>query len=109
MFSSILSKTEIHFFLDKKGISELPAWGGEGSVPLCSDAATALATKKHKDEFGKAKLRSISLKSKKTRSDRSLSCPEKVWYYKVKVKGDKKRTYAILMNDSFVEPRIIEK
>jgi len=109
LFSSLSSNTESHFFLNKKDIQNLPRWDGEGTTPLSADTATAIAIKKHKAKFGKAKLRSISLKSKKTHCDKSLSCPKKLWYYKAKVKGGKKKTYVVLLDGSFVEPRMVKK
>ena len=109
LFSSYSSNIESHFLIDKKDIANLPAWDGESSVPLSTDAASDLALSKHKSKFVNAKLRSVSLKSKKTHCDKKLSCPKELWYYKAKVKGGKKKTYVILMDGSFVEPKMVKK
>lgn len=105
LLSSMSSNKTSHFVVKNKDIEGLPAWNGEGSAPLSIEAATKLAISKHKEKFSKAKLKSISLKSKKTHCGKSLSCPKSLWYYKAKVKGKKKKTYIILMDGSFVKPK----
>lgn len=105
LLTSMSSNTTSHFVVKNKDIVELPVWDGEGSAPLSIDAATKLAKNKHKEKFTKAKLKSISLKSKRTHCGKSLSCPKNLWYYKAKVKGGKRKTYIILMDGSFVKPK----
>lgn len=105
LFISGSSNQTSSYVVKNKTIADLPEWNGDGVAPLSNDDATKLALNKHKEKYGKAKLRSISLKSKKTHCDKGLDCAERFWYYKVKVKGEKKKTYVILMDGSFVKPK----
>ena len=105
LLSSMSSNTASHFVVKNKDIVGLPTWDGEGSAPLSIEAASKLAMNKHKEKFVKSKLKSISLKSKRTHCSKSLTCPKSLWYYKAKVKGGKSETYIILMDGSFVTPK----
>ena len=109
LLTSASSNKASVYKIKKADSNALPEWDGEGTAPLSTEDATDLAKDKHKEKFTKAELRSISLKSKRTNCFKDLKCPNKVWYYKAKVKGDKRKTYVILMDGSFVKPEIVKK
>ncbi len=92
------------FVINKKDIPTLAVWDGKDSAPLSLESALKLASNKHKNEFDIVHFRSIGLKSKKTKCDKSLSCPKKIYYYKVKTRDKHFTSYVILMDGSFVIP-----
>ena len=91
------------FIINNKDIADLITWDGKGEAPLGLESAIKLASKKHKSEFDSVHFRSIRLKSKKTKCDKSLSCPKKLFFYAVKTRGDNFKTYIILMDGSFIK------
>lgn len=97
-----------HYIVNKNTISAVPEWDGTGDPPLGNKEVTSLVLKKHKEKYGniESKVRKVSLSSKQTDCSAKQVCPETLWYYKVKVKGEKRATYVVLINGEFVKPRV---
>jgi len=86
----------------------VPSWDGVGEAPLSIKAVTSIALSKHKKLNGnvESNIKKVSLSSKETYCSAKQKCPKTLWYYKVKVRGEKRSTYVILMNGKFIDPRI---
>ena len=97
-----------HYIVDKNNLSAVPSWDGAGDPPLANKAVTSLVLKKHKETHGniESTIRKVSLSSKRTSCSAKQECPETLWYYKVKVRGEKRATYVVLINGDLVEPRV---
>ena len=106
LLSSRVGDTLSNYILNKNNLSSLPSWDGTGEPPLSNSDVTALVLSKHKQLNGniESKVRKVSLSSKETHCNTEQKCPETLWYYKVKVKGEKRATYIVLINGEFVEP-----
>jgi hypothetical protein len=98
----------LHYIINKDEMHSIPEWDGVGEPPLNSEKATSLALSKHKNLYGNidSKIRKISLSSKEANCNPTKKCPKVLWYYKIKIKGEKRATYVVLIDGSFVEPRI---
>ena len=106
LFSSGVGDKFSHFIISNEKISSVPDWNGVGEPPLSYENVTSLVLDKHKQLNGniESKIRKISLSSKETYCNSTQKCPKTLWYYKVKVKGEKRATYVVLINGNFVEP-----
>ena len=107
LLGSFADGKQINYIIKKKDIANVPEWSGEGEPPLSNDAATELALKEHKNRFGETtdKIKKIKISSKETNCLKEQICPPTLWYYKIKIKGEHKGTYIILMDGQFVDPR----
>ncbi len=107
LLSSGMEDHFVHYIVKKNEIASVPSWDGVGEPPLSNKDVTSLALSKHKELNGdiESKVRKVSLSSKETSCGSTQNCPETLWYYKVKVKGEKRATYIILINGEFIEPR----
>jgi len=107
LLSSGVGDDFFHYFINKDEIQYIPKWNGEGEPPLSNSDVTSLVLKKHKKINGNidSEIKKISLRNKNTNCNAKQECPEVLWYYKVKVKGEKRGTYIVLTNGEFVEPR----
>jgi len=107
LLSSGVGDELFHYVVKKEQLSSIPSWNGQGEPTLSDTEAAALALKKHQELNGKisSEIRKLSLRSKNTNCSAEQNCPEILWYYKIKVKGEKRATYIILMNGEFVTPK----
>jgi hypothetical protein len=108
LLSSGVGDKFFHYILRKDELSSVPSWDGVGEPPLNTKDVTSLVLSKHKKLNGniESKVKKVSLKSKETFCSPEQKCPKTLWYYKVKVRGEKRATYVVLINGEFVEPRI---
>jgi len=107
LFASGSSDGVLHYIVSKKDIANISEWNGTGAPPMSADRATSLVRNEHRKTHGNidTTIRKISLSSKETYCNLNLQCPKVLWYYKVKVKGDVRATYVLLLNGEFVYPR----
>lgn len=106
LLGSFADGKQINYIVKKDDIANVPEWSGEGEPPLSNELATGLALERHKNRFGEtaAKIRTIKISNKESNCSKEQTCPKTLWYYKIKVKGERKATYVILMDGKFVEP-----
>jgi len=96
-----------HYIVNKDKMASIASWDGQGEPALSNSEISSLVLNKHKAINGDidSEIKKISLKSKNTNCNPEQKCPEVLWYYKVKVKGEKRATYIVLMNGEFVASR----
>ena len=87
-------------------------WVSTVIAPKCYEKkeVTSLVLMRHKETYGniESTIRKVSLSSKRTSCSAKQECPETLWYYKVKVRGEKRATYVVLINGEFVEARVVK-
>jgi len=107
LLSSGVGDDLFHYIVSKDRLNSIPSWNGQGEPRLSDTEATELALKKHKELNGatNSEVKKVSLRSKNTNCSVEQECPEVLWYYKIKVKGEKRASYIVLMNGEFVEPQ----